>query len=739
MARVDIRFPANLAQVATVSDLRAVPSYDATNKMLFVVINAGRAYSWDPGSLAADDGANVIRPLDLSPIQAGRWLFQMEGFAPGPPGTSDNTYTNLPAFKASDVGRKKASVAGIAGVPDGDFFWTLGDYSATPADQLNVNVIKADSASLSVGAWVRQSADAITGAARAIYPERLSIETDDTLAFRRWIAADGLHTLRAERDSADPYILSPFGPQDIIVPLIRGFLIEGNDAVVKIKDGSGGYFSIFGQKDGVADLSGIVIRNVEFDHNIQNCPAPSISGGLLVSPRATLAVKKCNGGWFVDNIVRNSVCTNAIAFNGDGNTSDCHADRNQFINIGSALGDQYHDHSTLYLTGDNITMDDNDFSAVFGSAGSVCAIETHPGTTYSVSRNKVRGFHTGINIAGVYDFDTVDGTVVGNQLDCLRRGIALYSGVYLAHTTGYGLDRLLIDGNVIRIRNATSKGFMTGGGPGAFGISFVSGTTLPVRDVTIAAANTVTFDLEMAQADWDSIPIGAGIGQSGGLGEAGVYENVRIGPMTITNCPGIGIVMGIGGAILKNCVVDRPTLVRPGSAFGTAFNGAYRAGLWVAPKAYQGTFRASIAVVDDLPTARLNRAIVIGGTDDSTATSSSFDFDLTITGARTDFVATVQKDTNPIFPRITGEQNFPFSAPAALVLSNSLVRDRVSNVGYRTLALSSAWSRLLRGMGPPAGIYEDNAEYVNDGAAAGEVSGYISKGGAWKPLTTIGA
>lgn len=52
--------------------------------------------------------------------------------------------------------------------------WTLGDYSDTPADQLNVNVIEADSAALSVGAWVRQGANGVVfeaplgGLARAL-------------------------------------------------------------------------------------------------------------------------------------------------------------------------------------------------------------------------------------------------------------------------------------------------------------------------------------------------------------------------------------------------------------------------------------------------------------------------------------------------------------------------------------------------------------------------------------------
>lgn len=80
----------------------------------------------------------------------------------GPPGASENTYTpdngGLTAFKEQPISNKKASVAGISGLPDGDFFWTPGDFTGQADDQ---NIIKADSTPLSQGAWVRQNADGI--------------------------------------------------------------------------------------------------------------------------------------------------------------------------------------------------------------------------------------------------------------------------------------------------------------------------------------------------------------------------------------------------------------------------------------------------------------------------------------------------------------------------------------------------------------------------------------------------
>lgn len=77
----------------------------------------------------------------------------------GAVGSSDNTYTALAPFKASDIARKTASLVGVSGVPDGRFNWTLGNFTGQADD---VNVIKADSTALSVGAWVRQKADGIS-------------------------------------------------------------------------------------------------------------------------------------------------------------------------------------------------------------------------------------------------------------------------------------------------------------------------------------------------------------------------------------------------------------------------------------------------------------------------------------------------------------------------------------------------------------------------------------------------
>lgn len=167
MAVTKVEFPGNIAQVDTVADLRALPSYSVLTGTLYVVLGLGRAFAYDGGSVSVDDGSNVIKPNDKTTLQAGRWLYELDGFAAGPPGPSDNTYSSLSDFQASDVDRKTASLVGVAGVPDGRFNWTIGNFTALNASNPN-DYIKASSVSLSVGAWVRQKADGINFDGRSV-------------------------------------------------------------------------------------------------------------------------------------------------------------------------------------------------------------------------------------------------------------------------------------------------------------------------------------------------------------------------------------------------------------------------------------------------------------------------------------------------------------------------------------------------------------------------------------------
>lgn len=132
------------------------------------VTNAGKTDDYGNLSLYVDPGTYN---LDIYASDSTTFLFRVPNVAmnstkgdtgekgdPGDSGPADNTYSTLSAFKASDIGRKTASLVGVSGVSDGRFNWTLGNYTGQADD---VNIIKADSTALSVGAWVRATDQSI--------------------------------------------------------------------------------------------------------------------------------------------------------------------------------------------------------------------------------------------------------------------------------------------------------------------------------------------------------------------------------------------------------------------------------------------------------------------------------------------------------------------------------------------------------------------------------------------------
>ena len=69
---------------------------------------------------------------------------------------------NLVALKAAAITDGKSDFDGST------WFWREGDYSTTPNSQIDRTVVKANSTALSVGAWVRQAADAIVFGRRTV-------------------------------------------------------------------------------------------------------------------------------------------------------------------------------------------------------------------------------------------------------------------------------------------------------------------------------------------------------------------------------------------------------------------------------------------------------------------------------------------------------------------------------------------------------------------------------------------
>lgn len=77
MSVIDITFPGNVSQVATAAALRAIPSAFIKSDALYFVPALRSMFSWDGSSFADDDGATILRPNDITPLQAGRWLISL--------------------------------------------------------------------------------------------------------------------------------------------------------------------------------------------------------------------------------------------------------------------------------------------------------------------------------------------------------------------------------------------------------------------------------------------------------------------------------------------------------------------------------------------------------------------------------------------------------------------------------------------------------------------------------------
>lgn len=96
------------------------------------------------------DTSNVANVIMYGPKTSAGWGIGRS--LRGPAGTADNTYTDLAAFKASDIGKLNASLVDIPNIVPSRFYWTQGNFTGLDNDR---TIIKADSTALSVGAWVQ--------------------------------------------------------------------------------------------------------------------------------------------------------------------------------------------------------------------------------------------------------------------------------------------------------------------------------------------------------------------------------------------------------------------------------------------------------------------------------------------------------------------------------------------------------------------------------------------------------
>jgi hypothetical protein len=398
--------------------------------------------------------------------------------------------------------------------------------------------------------------------------------SDDTAAIARALSeASANHSILFF--PAGRYIVSPHA-STYILPLGQNLQIRGagmGSSVIRVKDGSGSYDSLFGPRFSTA--SNVTMSDLTIDQNSSGNPLVSVPD-TLAHPRFVLSTSNARNLTLDHVEVINIHGINTI-YSGSANTTVTNC---RFTGIGG--GRVYVDHSTLYIAAEGAVISNNLFhSADINAAGAVTAIETHGGKQV-ISGNIIDGMMIGMNITGVTSgVDSEDIAIIGNSIDNAYYGIQIWSAKYpggVLHQSGYGINGLSASGNNIRLRqtlwtvNAGSGAAMPGNSSGIF----INATgTLPAKALLISG-NTVEFDLSATASE----PVnnsGIGIGYWDAT-NANSVEDLRITHNAVRNAPVAAIRFAAGGAGVE---ISNNEIVNPGSSLNPALVSSYRAGILI--------------------------------------------------------------------------------------------------------------------------------------------------------------
>lgn len=231
---------------------------------VLVEVTGGRGKSFS--DIARATGAFGTQPSDNDSQVLDNFadfaIQENPGFQSQIPGPADNTYFTLASFKASDISQKKASLVGVSGIPSGEFFWETANAPYT-AD--NINVIKADSTSLSVGAWVRQNSNSLTflqaGAGAILRDAKSKLQEIVSVSDYGAIGSANDTPLMDKALAAANTVLVPVGQTNLKegdIPSNRTIRGYGPGSVLKLASGGFRLFSVNGK-------SNIVLENLTLD------------------------------------------------------------------------------------------------------------------------------------------------------------------------------------------------------------------------------------------------------------------------------------------------------------------------------------------------------------------------------------------------------------------------------------------------------------------------------------------
>lgn len=456
------------------------------------------------------------------------------------------------------------------------------------------------------------------------------------------------------------------------------------NSIIKIKDSPVAYYALFHKFTPVTDS--INVHDMVIDHNQAND-----THATSASPRMTICLNG-NGLTWRHNWVKNQDCINGVDFNGTS-VENVEITDNLWTNMGVSSDANDHDCSVIYThlkSGAQARISGNIFVAGTNGHlyGARTAIETH-GSNHLVTGNFIKDFRNGINITGVGLYDAQNNKASGNIIDSPLHGIILWSMQSGAHTTGYGLDGVTVENNLIRIRQTTYD--YTAKAQTVGGIVFNPTNDLAMRNITIQN-NTLLYDAQDITGYTDvngTIAIG-GAFNTATLG----VTNLQILNNTITNSPKAAIRLSAGNHTNLQIVGNK--LINCGQSLDTGGAAAYKNPVFLAMNAIASVFifRDNL-VLDTFATTRMVNAVYLNITTDCSTVLALFTGNrYLVTGATTTaFLRAVLHTTNnyiqPYEDDITNKWG---TAPTKNFLIKSRMLDISNGNLWNVLATGATWT-----------------------------------------------
>jgi hypothetical protein len=335
-------------------------------------------------------------------------------------------------------------------------------------------------------------------------------------------------------------------------------------------------------------------------------------------------------------------------------------------NIGDDPNHVWHDASFIYVVMDGYTVRDCHLTAHRAKpTAAESAIECH-GSNYTVENNTITNFHGGLGICGISNIVAENVKILNNTVtDCVG-GMYIFSSKFGSHTTGYGLDGVLIDGNTINALPFANG--ETTDRDARRGITIWDTNDLDINDLTISD-NTITVDsLEVASTGYNM--------RSHAIGHMGAntitLSNSVITNNRVTNFPTPGVCFY--GCGIDNVSVTDNTLSDCGSTMHDDASYMWKVPVLIDTCTIDTLDISNNTFIDDIGVTRIPHVVEIWTPSGSPSGFTIQDNMFTISGDKSGFTRHVNIEDNNTKPLITGRID-GFVPPTQKVAVASRVTD----------------------------------------------------------------